>query len=419
MNLTPRSKSDNIALLSLFSSSVKFLVGPLTLVIVSTLLTIEEIGFYYTFLSIVAAQEMMEFGLGNVIRQYYAHSNNKTDVSRYYTFSLVYYASMSVLFLIIGEVIGLIVFGGYEGKVEWFIPWTITVCAAAIKNLTLPISAYLDGVQLQEKLQRANIWSSVFSSIVLWGSLWFGFGLYSLALYMISFSAFFISQTVSEVLKEKLICFNIEEIKLTLFELWSLLKKTAIVWVIGYLFWNGFNLISFGLKGAEFAGVIGFSIALARAGVNISNSMFINQTTFISRLISDGHISESVKILKKYLLVCTVFLIVGFFTFSLLKVFFQNLPIVNKTVDAIELVIMFLYFTILSVMIIVNTYVRCFKIEPFVWLSLFNGLFVPFSYVISLNFDLYKFALPCIVISFSLAISVVILKSTLRSRTKK
>ncbi|HBD1930096.1 TPA: hypothetical protein KIE84_004330, partial [Escherichia coli] len=339
-----QNKSDSIALLSLFSSSIKFLVGPLTLVIVSTLLTTEEIGFYYTFLSIVAAQEMMEFGLGNVIRQHYAHSKNQRDISRYYTFSLIYYSLTSILFLIIGQIIGLIVFDSYQGNIQWLIPWTITVSAAAIKNLTLPVSAYLDGVQQQEKLQVANIYSSIFSSIVLWLALWFGFGLYSLSLYMISFAIFFMFQTASNVVNKNLIHFSINEIKSTFSELWVLLRRTAIVWMIGYLFWNGFNLISFSLKGAEFAGVIGFSIALARAGVNISNSMFLNQTTLISKMISDGYIAESVKILKKYLLICSVFLIFGFLIFTQLKISFPTLPIINKTIDVTDLVVMFSYF---------------------------------------------------------------------------
>lgn len=404
-NVFLRNKSDRIAFLSLFSSGVKFLVGPITLIAISASLGTEEIGFYFTFMSIVAAQQMMEFGLGNVIRQYYSHTNEKYKKYQYFSFSIIYYLVTSAIFILFGIISGIVVFSNYDGHIQWQLPWGLTIIAAALKNLTLPIGAYLDGIQEQEKLQKINLKASIISSLVLWLSLFLNFDLYSISLYLISSTAMFFLYSKDCICKKELFNFNIKLIYDTFKEVWVLLKRTTIVWLVGYLFWNGFNLIAFHTEGPEFAGILGFSIALARAGLDISSSLFINQVTYISNLISQGKKEDSLKILYKYLKICTMLIFTGFSIFIIMKILFPYLPVVNKTLDTINMIEMFLYYILVSIMVIINTYVRCFKIEPFVLLSTFNGLIIPIAFYISARLGIGYFLLPSFIILISVYIS--------------
>lgn len=413
------SKSDRIAGLSFFSSCVKFLVGPATLLFISMFLSDEELGFYYVFFSIIAAQQLMEFGLGNVIRIYYSHTNNKEKIKHYYSFSILYYSITSMVFIFVGGVVGFFTFSDYSGDISWETPWVLAILSSALKNMTLPIGAYLDGIQLQEKHQKIKLSSSMLSSIFLWGSLYLGFGLYSISIYTGTSALTFFILTHQISTKKELYDFRYDVIKTVFFDIWDLLKKTIIVWLTGYFFWNGFNLIAFRYAGAEMAGMIGFSIALARSGLDISSQLFLSQTTYISKLISTAQEDVAYKVFKKYVLICSVFLFCGYSSFVLLKIVFPNVTVINRTLSVDALFYLFLYFFLVLLLVLLNNYVRCFKIEPFVWLSTFNGIAIPTSFILCLKWSLSIFMLPSLVMIISLVVSFYIFNITVNNYRKK
>lgn len=70
--------------------------------------------------------------------------------------------------------------------------------------------------------------------------------------------------------------------------------------VLGYFYWNGFNIISFKYLGPEIAGYIGISISIMRAGQNIAMSILNSQMTLYANNIANGFVKEAKKIFDKY-----------------------------------------------------------------------------------------------------------------------
>lgn len=402
------SKSNRIALYSFYSSCAKFIIGPITLLVISHFFDSELLGFYYIFFSIIAAQQLMEFGLGNVIRLYYSHAGDENEMNNYFSFSIVYYLISSIIFITLGYIVGINIFSDYLGSINWEMPWTLTIIAAAINNMTLPISAYLDGIQKQETNQKNKLLSSMISSLILWLSIYLGLELYSVFLYIISSAFVYFIFSVNYIKNSKLYNFEFKTMVKVFKNVWDLLKKTILVWLAGYFFWNSFNLISFKILGADVAGEIGFSIALARAGLDISSQLFISQITYISKLIALSSIKEALTIFIKYLVICSSFLIIGYSVFLLIKFQFPTLPIINKTLSLPNLVIIFFYYTLVLLLTLFNNYIRCYKIEPFVILSIFNGFFIPVSFFMNTYISLPYFTLPSLVMIFSVSYSIMI-----------
>ncbi|MEF2483646.1 hypothetical protein V4D09_10120 [Vibrio mimicus] len=407
------NKSSRIAFLSFFSIFARVLSGPITLIFVASCLSEIELGYYYIFFSVIASIQLLEVGLGNVIRQFYAHSKSEEDTERYFSFSLIYYLAIGVIFSIASCFFDGTIFGG-ENKDLWHFPWLILIAGTFLKNITLPFGAYLDGNQKQLEYQKINIFSSLSATASLWLSLNFDLGLYSIAIFQLVGATSFLLLSLRYV-KIKV---KYREFIPVLKEVWPLMKKTIIVWLMGYFFWNGFNIIAFKSSGAEMAGKIGYSLAIARAGYDIVATLFINQMTLLSNLISKGNITESRMLYKRYVKICSLLCILGYFSFIFVKILMPDLSFINKTLSLEDLLFLFFYFYMVVVMAINNNYIRCYKVEPFVFLSIYNATIIPLSFWLSILLGFYYFSLPSVAISISVFISILIFKNFMEKNIK-
>lgn len=413
LNSLASNKSSRIAFLSFLSIFARVLSGPITLIFVASCLSETELGYYYIFFSVIASIQLLEIGLGNVIRQFYAHSKSEEDTARYFSFSLIYYLAVSVIFSIVSYLFDIAIFG-VEDKELWHLPWLILIAGTFLKNITLPFGAYLDGNQKQLEYQKINIFSSLLATTSLWISLNFELGLYSISIFQMVGAISFLLLSIKHV-----------EIKLkyrdfipVLKEVWPLMEKTIIVWLMGYFFWNGFNIIAFKFSGAEVAGKVGYSLAIARAGYDIVATLFINQMTLLSNLISNGNANESHMLYKRYIKICSFLCFLGYFSFILVKIFLPELSFINKTISLVDLLFLFFYFYMVVVMAINNNYIRCYKVEPFVFLSIYNATIIPLSFWLSIVLGFYYFSLPSLAILISVLISVFIFKNFMEKNVK-
>ncbi|MEX5790053.1 hypothetical protein AB6H13_20235, partial [Providencia vermicola] len=72
-------RGNNIAIFSLLAKSINIFCGPITLLIISSKLSSEEIAFYYTFFNLIALQQLVELGLGFTLKQCISHSYKLVD----------------------------------------------------------------------------------------------------------------------------------------------------------------------------------------------------------------------------------------------------------------------------------------------------------------------------------------------------
>ncbi|PSU68070.1 hypothetical protein C9J22_18310 [Photobacterium phosphoreum] len=404
-----------ISVLSLLSAIFKIFGGPITLIFIAQYLSSEELAIYYAFFSILALKSLLEAGVGNVLRRYYAYSNNDTEISAYFKFSIYWYSLISIIFFISTFFGGIWYFSSYKGDIEWEIPWMLTVSIISIRIFLLIFDSYLDGNQKQIDYRVATLISLIINTVTLLLSLYSNLGLLSIFISQL-FST--ISYIIYLILRRKSLFttkwdFSVFGFFIILKKLWPLLSKTFIVWFVGYFFWNGFNLISFKVLDIETAGLIGFSLALAKAGYDVAFSIFINQSTLISYYISQKQGELAVSLFKKYSIISMVMLLLGFSLFLLFKIYGFNLSVFTKTVNSYQLFWIFCFYILVLIKSLIHNFVRCFNIEPFVIHVCYNAIIIPTSFYFSIKFGTPWFLAPFCLLIPMLVNSIYILNKKL------
>ncbi|WP_421241572.1 hypothetical protein [Aeromonas enteropelogenes] len=401
----------SISLYSALANGIKLLAGPITLLFISKNLNSEQIGFYYTFFSLVAMQQLAELGLGHTLKQFIAHAykleydtwtrESKAKIKAYISFGFKWFTAVSLFLIVIVAPAGWFYYSDYSGAVNWQSPWLMLISVSAIITLLIPVQILLDATQNQKRVYQAQSISALVNSVAIWVMVSQGAGLYTIPLALFASNTVFYALLSRDVmpfyqaLRDTKI---ISDSAATFKELWPLLSRVSIVWGIGFLFWNGFNLISFKIYDTEYAGKVIFTIALARAGFGLAESFFSSQITVISYKIAHGHIKQAHRYAKKYQLISLAILVVGYSVFCLLSQLWPDFFLVQRTVDLNYSVSIFLFFIAVLFLVTQNNFIRCFKIEPFVWVSFFQGIMVPLTFFLSNALGVSGYLYPCIII---------------------
>ncbi len=391
------SKARSVAALSFFTSLIRVIGGPVTILLVSSILTIEEMGFYYTFFSFISMAQLFEIGVGFVLKQYYSHdckhdengqitAESKQICGRLFRFSVQWYSVLSVIYVLALIPFGFLYFADYAGDVNWTFAYIVLIISTSLRVSVNVFDSYLDGMQHQVALNKVRLFSSLSMSFSLWLCIYLDFKLVSLGIsqlvYVLVFIAF-LYKNKNEYLGE--IDFKLKDysFKSEMKRIFPLLGRTSVVWFFGYFFWNGFTLLSFKLYGAETAGMIGLSIALARGGYDVASSFMINQRTIIANYLGNDKFTDAYGLFRKYFLFSTAVLICGYTGFFLLKFIMPSFYLFDKVINDVDLVTIFGFYVLVLIMTGMNNFVRAYKIEPFLFLSIYNAISVPLAFYIT------------------------------------
>ncbi|HFP5652308.1 TPA: O81 family O-antigen flippase [Escherichia coli] len=399
-------KYKTLSLLSVCLSSIRVFLGPITLLVLAKNLSTEELGFYYAFFSLTAMAQLLEVGMSSVLKQYYSHSyaihdisEKNIKISNYFNFSIYWYLILSILFFILGGGVSYVMFNDYNGIVNWKLPWFFLLFVSCTNLLVLPLNAMLDGTQRQQLLMKANIVSQLMIAISLWLTIYLGLGLYSLGLsQLVGILFFLLSVFIFNKCRFQFIEIHKKNFSFkTVFnELWPLLKKTSIVWFLGYFYWNGFNIISFKYLGAEIAGFVGMSMSIMRAGQNIAISILNSQMTLYASNIAMGKIDEARRVFKKYFIISFLLLISGYSIFYIFYYVKPDFFLFKKVLPLEQMIYVSIFFALTFIISGTETFIRCFKVEKFVITQTINSILTPFLFVLGLNFHYQYFCLPII-----------------------
>ena len=384
-------KHRTIASAAFLSQVLRVISGPLTILFVARNLSSEEMSFYYSFFNVIALQQILEMGLGFVIKQYIAHDykvdqenvltiDSIASIKSYFTFSSLWFLFVALFVFVIVGLFGIWFFSSYQGDIVWQSPWWAIVVITSIATLVTPIQFLLEGCQQQLILYKGRVFSALVSAFSLCLSLYYGAGLYSVAVSLLCSNLalyVFIYKPSVELLSKVFLVSSSKTIRKTLAEIWPMLSKLSVTWIMGYFFWNSFNLIAFKLLSLDLAGRFGFTLSLARAGLSIAESLVASQTTIYASQISNGNAdSAKIKFEKLMLLSCTV-LFLGYFLYSFVAIFFRDFFVFTKALPIKETILIFIYFLLLLPVLLQANFCRCFKEEPYFYLSMFVNIQVP------------------------------------------
>lgn len=382
------------SLYSFLSQLVRIFSGPLILIAVSTELTKEEMAFYFTFLNLVALQQILEMGVGYTIKQYISHAfsnEDNNDLIRYYSFTKLWYLILSIFILIFVGSGGYWFFSSYSGEVKWEFSWLLLVIASSLSTVLIPVQIYLEGIQKQDLVYKIKLWSSLLNSILFISLLKIGFELYSFSISLIIssiFSYLILIKYLDVKNKDLYKNFKYEVFLSILKKIWPMLSRISITWILGYFLWNSFNLIGFKMLSTSEAGAVAFSVALARAGYSICDSIISSRLSFYGYKINQGQLNEAKKDFIKFLKISMILCVLGYGGFIGLMLLFPKFSLFNKVIPMGEIKFIFLFSLLMVFIAAKNNFCRCFKKDPCFYVSMFINVTVPFSIYVNYKFEM-------------------------------
>jgi hypothetical protein len=387
----------------LYSASAKIwglLTGPVTLVLIATMLSPTEQGFYYTFWSLIAAQVFFELGLGNVALFFAGHEKAKLEwdsegklsgdaVALSRLASLIRKTSWFYLWICCAIFTVLLPVGLFflgqgevEEKVSWQFPWFFMVIGTVVLLFANMLLYVLEGCGQVRQVTRVRLISGIVMSIAMWTTLLLGGKLYAAPVGNFSASVFILwwicicrRKFLKQMFFQVPILHSIRWMK----EVWPMQWRSAASFINGYLMFQLFNPILFYFDSPAAAGKMGISMNLAVTAMSVSLAWINTKAATLCEWASLRKWKEmdllffrsmrqslSVLLLALGLIYVGVFLLAHYFPHLATR--FLDLPSMGwLIVGVIGNQILFSY----------PVYLRAHKQDPYVLLTLLGAVLMP------------------------------------------
>lgn len=265
------------------------MAGIVTILVVINVLSIEEQGLYYSFLSFAALSTLFDLGLSLALMQVASHSsaslvrslngyNQATgQLAELIAFGARYYAVLALLFVVLVLPAGWIFFSVFARQFAGWQPAWITVSVTvALSLVVIPILAIYEGSGEITAVAGIRLSQAIIGSVATWTMLLGGGQVWATAMAPL---AALISATIwirrrhPEVLS--IIKTNSQTINWNA-ELWPLQWRIGLSWVSGYMLTQIHTLVLFSMQSTSAAGQLGLSMA-------IGNMIGLFAQSFIAR----------------------------------------------------------------------------------------------------------------------------------------
>jgi hypothetical protein len=373
-----------------------------TVLLILRFLTPIEQGYYYTLLSLVSLQVVLEMGFSFVILQMAAHecahltfhAGGEIKGSALAHSRLASILQKTVRWYLLAAIVlcssllplGDFFFSEHAGSthIDWRAPWTAAVLATAVLFFLNPFFSFLEGCGQVWQVGRMRFGQALFGAGLSWAALFLHRGLYAPALVI-----------VGHVLVGVCFLWSQRSLLTTLLrtpraasavswrsEVWPFQWKIAVSWICSYFAMQVFTPVLFAFRGPTEAGKFGMSLSIT---TNLSTLMLAWVSTKampFGQMIARGEFEPLRQIFLRTLgqalsvllaLVAACELVVSATHFFALQLAAR---LVSPKVFALLLLTATSAFVVQSMAI----YLRSFKREPFLGQSLaVAGLSLPLS----------------------------------------
>ena len=366
--------------------------------LISLFLSKEEQGYYYTFGSILAIQIFFELGLTSIITQYVAHEcvhiqwqstrelsgppENLSRLASLLALCFRVFSLLSVGLFVILLLGGFVFFSTYsvsEATVHWQWPWVVVSLSTALLLLVNPLLAFLEGLGQVKEVAQLRLQQQFLSLITVAIVLSVKGGLYAqgiaslLSFFLLGGNLFFsYRRQIFLAIRQQAGAWKVSYRK----EIFPYQYKIALSWISGYLLFQLFNPILFATQGPIAAGQMGMTLAALNGVSAISMSWISTKVALFSTLIArqDFGDLDTVfnKTVRQLVLVNAVSLIVFLILLEGLNQFHS--PLRERFLPFTPVVLLCLTTFINQFVFSWATYLRCHKQEPFLFISVLNGV---------------------------------------------
>jgi hypothetical protein len=366
--------------------------GPVSIIFIIKYLTITEQGYWYTFQSLGALTSLAELGFTTIVTQFisheYVHLNIKNGliigdsegtgkVISLIRFSFKFYIIVIFTAFILLTVVGSFFLMHSTNDTSLFLAWIAYSCSGAFLLLVSLLGVILKGFNKVELVQKIIFITSFAGVAALWIALSLGLGLWALVIggmvnVILSIWLFFSS---SHRLWNQIFHFKVTTSYNWLKETLPLQWRYAISWTSGYLILQFMVPVTMYYAGATLAGQLGLSLMIARSVQSMAGSWGMTKLPQFNMLVAKKDRKELDKLLSEvqersllvFILGAAIILLILAFIFPLIGWEQRVLPVY-------EILIILLAEAALLIVYNWAFYLRSHKKEPYMILSLINGI---------------------------------------------
>lgn len=372
--------------------------GLATIGLISIFLTKEEQGYYYTFGSILAIQIFFELGLTSIITQYVAHESvhmqwqssnelfgppeNLSRLASLLALCFRVFTILSILLFIVLLIGGFLFFSTYKVSatlVQWQWPWVIVSFSTALLLIVNPLLAFLEGLGQVKEVAQIRVQQQLLSLIAVMLILATKGGLYAQGIASL-LSFFLLSGNLIFTYRKQLLLTIYRQINVWTVsyrkEIFPYQYKIALSWISGYLLFQLFNPILFATQGAVIAGQMGMTLAALNGVSTISMSWINTKVTLFSTLIARKDYDDLDVVFNRTLrqLIIVNAILLGIFMIVIESLDQFHNPLRDRFLPLLPMLLLCLTTFINQFVFSWATYLRCHKQEPFLLISVLNGV---------------------------------------------
>lgn len=409
------------------------LAGVLGIFFIVNYLTLEQQGYWYTFLSLGALATFAELGFTTIITQFISHEyaylsdeNGKLcgDVSRIdraislVKFSFKFYLIITTVAFIVLSVVGIIFLNKTGSNLPLILAWVAYSFTGAFLLLVSLLGAVLKGFNQVSKVQKIITFASFASNISTWIALIGGLNIWALAIggiVNIIFSIVLFIQT-SNSLWSQIYHTKIEVNYNWLKETLPLQWRYAISWVSGYFIFQFIVPVTMIYAGADVAGKLGLSLVVARAVQYLANSWGMTKVPEFNMLVAQKKRSNLDNLLITIQKQSLLAFLLGSVGVILILIFI--FPMINwdtRVLPTYEISIILLAEGANLIVFNWAYYLRSHKEEPYMRISAISALAIG----LGVWFTMYLFSSTLIALSTYCVIVIVMLIPAWRIFVKK
>jgi hypothetical protein len=366
----------------------------ITVAVIAICYTPQAQGYYYMFLNLMALQVFAELGLGNVVVNFASHewaklrlgegkriTGSEEALGRLISLGRFafrwYVVAGTAVFLVVGTVGWLFFASSPDITIHWKLPWVVFCLLIAVRLWGIPFIALLEGCNQVCDVYLCRLVDAVATSVTLWLCIVLDFGLFAVCLSTLAgvfWCAVFLfcryRRFFGQFLRRPRVGIGWRT------EILPMQWRIALSFLGGYFTFYLFTPLTFKFEGPAAAGRMGMTFAVASGLSTVASMWIYTRVPRFGVMIAGRQFQELDQLFRRLLFMSTALLFVGgLFAWSLAYLLQDQHPFLStRMLFPLPMGLLFLATLFMQVSMCEAAYLRAHKKEPFLILSIVQGL---------------------------------------------
>lgn len=366
----------------------------ITIAVIAVYYTPQAQGYYYTFLTLMALQVFAELGLGNVVVNFASHewaklrlgegkriTGSQEALGRLISLGRFafrwYFVAGTAVFLVVGTVGWLFFASSPDTAIRWELPWVLFCLLIAVRLWGIPFIALLEGCNQVCDVYLCRLIDAGVTSVTLWLCIVLHFGLFAVCLSTLAgvfWCAVFLfcryRRFFGQFLRRPRVGIGWRT------EILPMQWRIALSFLGGYFTFYLFTPLTFKFEGPAAAGRMGMTFAVASGLSTVASMWIYTRVPRFGVMIAGRQFQELDQLFRRLLFVSTALLFAGALSiWSLACVLYvKNSFLSMRVLPPLPMGMLLLAALFMQVSLCQAAYLRAHKKEPFLTLSVVQGV---------------------------------------------